>query len=51
VLLWPSQENDFDLDSDLRVGSQISVLFNSNGYSQTYFRYFLLNVVVFCVCE
>jgi hypothetical protein len=41
VLLWPSQENDFDLDSDLRVGSQILVFFNSNGYSLSYFKYFV----------
>jgi hypothetical protein len=29
-LLWPSEKNDFDLDSDKRVGSQMSILFNSN---------------------
>ena len=26
-LLWPSEENDFDLDGDLRVESQMSSFF------------------------
>jgi hypothetical protein len=26
-LLWPSEKNDFDLDSDPRVGSQMSSFF------------------------
>jgi len=30
-VLWPSQENDFDLDSDLLVGNQMDIfVLNSN---------------------
>jgi len=50
-VLWPSQENDFDLESGLPVGSlMVSYVLNSNWCSLSEFRYIWLNVVS-CVCE